>query len=425
MLRELASAGVALAIAAASPSASAADPPPREPLVFVAGPKMGVEPTVRSTDSLSRLVYRYEDALPAIPVDEGTIAGKTAAVIGRGLKLVFLDEPIAELTALASHEVGGHGGRARELELEPTYVFYLPGIYRRIFAPSDHGESGAYTQYLAPGVVEGDRALVGTLGGLEANYLHAWWIQARILRSEGWVHHGDLLVYAVSKLAYADSFFSVPESGESGNDIASYVTGLQDRSNQWRAEDRRRIARHLGAAYLWNVFDPTLLYAVYGTLVSSVWQGKRFSKMPLPSIEGTTVLLSPRFGLTPFGAEHFVDLFLARGGTLVDAYARVGSSGLYDYYGAGARVLGVRAGERVSLGAELDVWRQPEILLDERAVYAQPYRLGMNAGAYADVRVASIVGVTGKLASKTPGYLSGQPLGGGIHGYVGVSLAWP
>ena len=42
-----------------------------------------------------------------------------------------------------------------------------------------------------------------------------------------------------------------------------------------------------------------------------------------------------------------------------------------------------------------------------------------------DVRVASIVGVTGKLASKTPGWVLGQPVAGGIHGYLGVSLALP
>ncbi len=425
MLRELAAAATLFAITAVSPRASAAGPPPREPLVFVADPDMGVETTVRTTDSIGRVLYRYEDALPPIHVDERTLLGKTAAVIGRGLKLVFFDEPIAELVSAGAHEVGGHGARARELGLEPTYVFYLPGIYRRIFSPDDEGEAGAYTQYLAPGVVEGDRALLGTIGGLEANYVHAWWIQARILRADGWAHHGDLLTYAVSKLTYADSFFSVPADGSSGNDVASYVTELQDRSNEWRAEDRRRIARRLGAAYLWNVLDPTLLYAVYGTLVESLWQGKRFMRMPLPSIAGTSVLVSPRFGLTPFGAEQYVDLFLARGRTLLDAYARVGTSGLYEYYGAGARVLGLRASERVSLGGELDVWRQPEILEGERAVFEPPYVLGMNAGAYADIRVASIVGVTGKLAAKTPGYVSGQPIGAGIHGYVGFSLAWP
>ncbi len=426
MRRELGAALAALALVIAPGSASAEEPPPREPLVFVADPKMGVETTVRTTDSIGRVFFRYEDALPSVPLDERTFVGKATAVFGRGLKLVFFDEPLAELVTAASHEVGGHGGRARELSLEPTYAFYLPGIYRLIFAPDDHGEAGAYTQYLAPGIVEGDRAIVGTLGGLEANYVHAWWIQARILRSKGFVHHGDLLVYAASKLTYADSLLSPPSSNESSsNDVGSYVTELQDRANAWRVEDRRRISRRLGAAYLWNVLDPTLLYAFYGVLVEDLWRGKRTSRMPLPSIGGTTVLLSPRFGLTPFGAEQYLDLYLARGRTLLDGYVRVGTSGLYEYYGAGARLLGVRASERVSLGAEADVWRQPEMLPGERGVFAPPYRVGVNGAAYADLHLANIVGITGKLGAKTSGYVSGLPIDAGVHGYVGVTLVWP
>lgn len=420
MLRELVAAGVAGAIAFASSIANAA-----EPLVFVADPKMGVETTVRSTDSIGRVVFRYEEALPAIAVNERTFWGKGAAVIGRGLELVFFDEPIAELVSAAAHEVGGHGARARELGLDPSYVFYLPGVYRAIFSPGDRGEAGAYTQYLARGVVEGDRALLGTLGGLEANYVHAWWIQSRIVRANGWVHHGDLLVYAASKLTYGNTLLAPPQDAASGNDVATYVTGLQDRKNQWRPEDRRRIARRIAAASLWNVLDPTLFYALYGTLVAKVWRGERTSRMPLPTIGGTTLLLSPRFGLTPFGAENTLDVFVARDGTMLDAYARVGTTGIADSYGVGARVLGIRAGERVTLGGELDVWRQPEVLLDERAVFDRPYRVGMNAGAYVDVHVASVLGITGKLASKTAGYVSGQPIAGGVHGYLGVSLALP
>jgi hypothetical protein len=79
----------------------------------------------------------------------------------------------------------------------------------------------------------------------------------------------------------------------------------------------------------------------------------------------------------------------------------------------------------VSLGAEADVWRQPEMLPGERGVFAPPYRVGVNGAAYADVHLANIVGITGKLGAKTSGYVSGLPIDAGVHGYVGVTLAWP
>jgi len=391
----------------------------REPLVFVADPKLGMETTVRTTDSVSRVVFRYEELLPDADVPRGV------AVIGRGLKLVLFDEPLAEVTVAVAHEVGGHGSRARELNLKPTYLFYLPGVYRKLFAPADDTQAGAFTEYLTTDPVEGDRAVIGTMGGLEANYVHAWWINARIVRAGGDVHHDDLLVYAASRLTYFDSFFASPSDERQLNDIGSYVSELQDRSNLWRAEDRHRIYGRLRAAYLWNLFDPTLLWSVYGGVVAPVFQGKRETHMPLPEIDGTTLFLSPRFVLGPFGAENALDVFLARDGRLLDVYARVGTTGLGDSWGVGARALGIRAGDRTTLGGELDLWRQPEILLDERSAYARPYRLGMNAGAYADVRVAGLVGVTGKLAAKTPGFVMGQPIGGGLHGYLGVSVAWP
>jgi hypothetical protein len=396
-----------------------------DPLVFVGDPKMGVESTVRSTDSVARLFYRYEGVLPDTGIDESRFPGNVLGVLGRAVKLILVDEPLAELTSEISHEVGGHGGRARELGLDPTFLFYLPIVYRKVFAPSDEARAGAFTQFLTRNAVEGDRAMLGTLGGLEANYVHAWWINARIVRARGRVHHGDLLVYLASKLPYADSVYSVPPEGDGGNDIASYVTHLQDRFNRWRPDDRRAISRRLGAGYVWNLVDPTLFYAVYGTLVANVGQGRPVTKMPLPRIGDTTVLLSPRFALSPFGAEQTLDLFLGQGSGMLDLYGRVVSSGLADAYGVGARVLGIRAGDRTTLGAEIDLWRQPELLLDARGVFDRPQRLGLNAGAFFDVRVASIFGITGKIASKTPGWVVGQPASGGLHGYLGVSLALP
>src|SRR4029079_2033994 len=111
-----------------------------------------------------------------------------------------------EVTVAVAHEVGGHGARARELNLKPTYLFYLPGVYRRVFAPADETKAGAYTEYLTTDPVEGDRAVIGTMGGLEANYVHAWSMSARMGRAGGDVHHDDLLIYAASRLTYYNSF---------------------------------------------------------------------------------------------------------------------------------------------------------------------------------------------------------------------------
>lgn len=419
----------ALALALGAPkNAQADEPAKRDPLVFVADPKMGVETSVRTIDSLGRAAFRYEDALPAIDVGSGFF-GRAVGYFGRLAKLVFFDEPIAEVSAMLAHEVGGHGARGRELGLRPTFQFYLPGVYRSIFSAHVEADTAAFTSYETAGVIEGSRSILSKLGGLEANYVQAWWINARIVRAHGSVHQGDLLVYVSAKLPYVETFFSPGlerRSSPSPNDVASYVTDLQELSNGWRAEDRRRIARRLRAGYLWNVLDPTLLYSMYATVAETLVAGKRSLQMPLPTIGGTTLLVSPRFNLTPFGAEQYLDVFLAdRRGRLLDVYARVGTSGLASYHGAGGRLLGVRATDRVTLGAELDLWRQPQLLLDQRGVFDPPLRAGVNTGLYGDIALTRELSLTGKLAAKTPGYAMGLPVTGGPHGYLGVSLALP
>lgn len=401
-------------------------PPPRPDLVFLADPNLGMEGGTRTIESLGRIVFRYDEALPTlVELDETRPASKVAAVLGRGVKLLFLDDPLATFEAAVIHEVFGHGARARELGGGASYRFSLPGVYCAIFSTgSDTCVSTAHAT-TRPGVQ--DQALAFTFGGLESNYLTAWWLNAHLVQTQGWMHHGDLLVYLRSKNAYATSFvfdgaLGSPGAGEATNDVHNYVTELQDRFNRWRPEDRSNIARRLQTAYLWNLADPTLLFAAYGTVVDTLFHGKRMTRLPLPSIGGTYVYPVPRFNLSPFGAEHYVDVFFGRGGAVLDVYGRVGSSGLASYTGGGLRVLGWKPARAVGLGAELDVWDQPEVLPDVRGAYDRPNRFGVNVGALMDIGVIERVGVTARLAYKTSGYLMGQPLAEGVHGYVGLRV---
>jgi hypothetical protein len=414
----------ALLVLAASSDARAADPR-QPPLVFVADPSFGMEGGIRTTESLGRLVFRYELALPKVPLDETTSPGKAAAFGGRLARWVFVDTPIAQFEETSIHEVFGHGARARDLDESPNYTLRLPAIYCLILGSGDdkcrwftesEGTSGPR-----------ERDLLVTIGGLESNALTAWWIDERMVASDGWVHHGDLLVYAAAKLEYAPTFLSTTLDraggiGRAGDDVDTYVSLLQDRFNLVRPEDRRTIASRLRTAYLWNLADPMLVFAAYGTLLHLA-RGDRYVKFPIPSAYGVDFYPSARFSPSPFGAEHYVDLFAAAGSLVVDLYGRTGTSGLARYSGAGLRFFGLHASDRVELGGELDVWKQPETLLDVRDAFDRPQLWGVNAGASADVALTSGLGLTARLAYKTSGWLAGQPIDAGLHGYAGVTVA--
>jgi hypothetical protein len=425
--------GLALGSAAAGTDAHAQAqvaprpaPPVQAPLVFVVDPKFGMEAGIRTFDSLARVLFRYDEPLaPFLAFDQHRTPGKIAAVALRIGQLVLLDEPLAELTSTSIHEVFGHGSRAREFGRASKFDFSLPGVYCAVL---DSGDCSSHAAATADAGDNRDRDLLRVAGGLEANLLTAYWIDLRAVQARGWVHEGDLLVYAASKLAYFPTFLSskLDRAGAVGlpsNDVDQYVTLLQDRFNLPLAEDRHRISSRLRTAYLWNFADPMLWYSAYGVFYRGVGLGERWTKAPLPTIGKTTFYAAPRFGLSPFGAEHYVDVFLGRGTSAVALYGRVGSSGLASYTGAGIRAIGVRVHDRLALGGELDVWSQPETLLEQRAVYERPQIRGFNAALSGDLRLIGSLGITGKLAYKTRGFLTGQPVDDGVYGYVGASIA--
>jgi hypothetical protein len=213
----------------------------------------------------------------------------------------------------------------------------------------------------------------------------------------------------------------VSKSGfEAGNDVGSYITLLAERFNRYRPEDRAAIARRLQTAYVWNFMDPTLGLALYAA-ARRVVTGDRYVQAPLPHLFGATVYAAPRFGVSPFGAEHYVDLFVGKDGALLDVYGRVGSSGLGSYTGSGVHLTDVAVTPRVRLGAELDLWSQPETLITVRNAYVRPQVLGAGGGLTGSVAIAAGFGLMGKVAYKSAGYLQGQPLDEGAYGYLGVT----
>ena len=435
MIRELVSFGlracvVASALALFENVAQAADPPPtppwESPLVFVTDPRFGMEAGLRSVDSLGRVFFRYDQALPPlVRWDETRGSGRAAAIVSRVAQLVFVDVTLASFEVTVIHELFGHGSRGRELRQPASVSLALPGVF---CALSDGNDGCTSFTHTTGGSGSQERELLVNAGGVEANLLTAHWVDLRMVQQRGWVHQGDLLLYVISKLDYVEQFLrpgiESPPTVTDGNDIANYVTGLQDRFNRPSAADRQQIARRLRLAYAWNLADPMLAYSFYAMFAHGVSRGERWSQAPLPTLGKYDVYVAPRFGLSPFGAEHYVDVMIGRDHAALALYGRAGSSGLASYTGAGARAVGVRLGSRLALGGELDVWSQPQTLLSDRAVYERPQNRGVNAGFTADVRVVKNIGLTARLAYKTRGFLTGQPLEEGVYGYFGATIAF-
>ena len=331
-----------------------------------------------------------------------------------------------------AHEVFGHGSRARELGASPRYTFRLPEPYASILSPSDPNAlvGGDYSGVTLPPAQDA----VVRLGGPESGYLMAWWIDAEAVAARGWIRHDDLLVYGVAKIVYSNDLFSssLERTGSVDTDLAAYVTNLQDRFGRPRSADRLAMVHRLRAAYLWNLADPTLLFAAYGTVVDSLWNGSRYSRLPLPSNRRHHRLRDPALRAQPLRGRALRRRLrvprihsrrrLRPRRQQQPRHVRRGR-GAGTRLDASARAVARRRRRRMEPAPRAPGGPGPGVgLLGAPRPAATGDSPGASVGVYGRLNVLGKLGVTGKVAYKTSGYLMGAPVGDGVYGYVGVSV---
>ncbi len=414
------SAAIAVLVAGAALAEPSTPATSTATLMVVADPAFSMEPGVRTLDSLTPLLFAYDAVLTErLGFDESTPARKAAGIVGRLAKAALVDVPLVELQDTLAHEVFGHGARAREFGQSPVYAFQLPLTYRFLSGPTDYS---GITYFVRTGLLDSDVPI--TAAGLEANYFEAYWTEARALRNGGQLHYSELLRYVNEKASYLPRWLAGFPPGSGGqSDPDEYVDELQRRFNRYTPESRAETARALTRAYAWNAVDPTLWLSVYHLVFTYGYRGERVATLPRFGSGETWLYPGTRFNLSPFGAEHYLDLFAGRGTALVSAYLRVGSSFLASYVGAGARAAGLDVGHGLTLGGEVDVWRQPELLYEYRNAFDGRTLVGGGAAVHFEWRAWKRLGLVAKLAAKTRGYLMGQPLAAGPYGYLGASVA--
>lgn len=391
------------------------------PLTFVADPLFGMESGVRSLGSVYRLSFLYDEPLrQRLFFKEDRALTQAGGILSRVVKLTLIDYPLAFFQNTLLHEVYGHGARGREAGLRPRYELDLPFPYSIL-----SGRTGATG--FAHDTYSGnlDRDIITTAGGIEVEQLSLNWVNLDVVQRSGRIHYSEQLKYILSKLTYRYSLAAnlSQMTEEDLGDPAAYFYELQQRFNLWTPTELSMVATRLQRAYFFTYLDPTFWLSAYHFFVTYLYKGERYAELPSFKLLGWNLFPGTRFNLSPFGAEHYLDIFAGRDGTVIDVYFRAGSTGLAANIGLGARALGFRVTEALTLGGELDAWYQPEILFEYPGVFNPPQRAGIGGGAYADLKLFGQVGITGKLAYKSRGYVMGQPTSEGLYGYLGLSVA--
>ncbi len=202
-----------------------------------------------------------------------------------------------------------------------------------------------------------------------------------------------------------------------GNDGASW---LRDFKNQHGGSQSLTVkfAGRSGKAVSTAGLDPVIPWLAF-TCLHYLWTGEDSYYAPMLPLGGLKFGFSPKADLTPLGPENYYYIFIAGKGKLASLYYRTGSSPEGEITGYGAE-FGPLSIHGLALTPGFDSWRLPTA----KTVGLKFSGNGFNIRLKADVPLYNTLGLTGKAAYKTDGYLLGMPAPSGFYGYGGVSMTF-
>ncbi len=333
--------------------------------------------------------------------------------------------PVATFLILVQHEVLGHGGRAREFSLSPSYgIGFLAASTSTKHPPRDHEELAL----LAAGGVEADgvmshRMLLDAMApdGIEGSRL-------------------PLLLMAKLDFTLYVATAPEPEPGDDegdfsheyrhGHDMVIYLVGRQAQRlgasavSVWDGVyepdfDERRLRddwEDARVAALWNLLDPSLGAALWGYFRHHVLHGEaRVRPIGWRIGDETRFTVGTRAALGPEEISRFLDGRVALPWGLLEVYVRDVDSGVDRTWGYGAAARFARLGP-LQLSIGVDGWEQPE---DTAGAGDSRWH------AVAELEVmGERWGGAVKVGSKSDGFFPGVPAEEGVYAGAGVMARW-
>lgn len=331
--------------------------------------------------------------------------------------------PVAAALLLVQHEVGGHGGRAREFGLSPSYQFNF--------------DFSAATGTERPPATNEEGTLLAA-GGVEADQVMAHRTLMELLRPEGadgakvpmaFMSKLDLTVY-VSTLENPDKGQDFVDQYRDGNDMAYYLISREadlrgaDPADVWNGvyqpitEDLDGTYNDVRTTALWNLLDPLLVGSAVNYFREHVLGGSARVHAPVLHLrDGLGLTVGTRGALGPQEVSRFLDFYAATRRGVFTVYARDLDSSHERTYGFGAGVHGLKLGNNLEIGLSGDSWDEPDA--QERRSGGR----GWNATGQVDAMFGERWGLSAKVGSKSDGFFPGLPIEDGVYAAFGVRAA--
>lgn len=327
--------------------------PAREPVVdyrfyVYPDPAGTAEQGVANVTAATRLALRALEEL-SLNIWEGPADSVGIGPVTRFFEWFAALAPAAVFGSVVSHEVFGHGARARELGFSPSYQVLPPPPY---YVPTE-GSYGAtyFGERELPTTPDEDLLL--TLGGLEAAELEVRDVAFTGFRSDA-LRQADVLIYSVGRL-HLISMLVREES-----DAYRFYDQLTARYGA----DESAVRQELTTAALLGLIDPLLIYGWYTSIARFLIQGERVHEYPALHL-GEAVRLSASYRPlpVPWGVEHQLEAMLGGEHGNAATRVRIGNGIEQGSVAASLEVRDLPVAERLSLGARVEVWNQPPLML--------------------------------------------------------------
>jgi len=343
-------------------------------------------------------------------IRKGTYPRGFGAGLVRFLELALVYDPLAAWSAVAQHEVFGHGYRIRDLGKSVAQVnsYHIEAP----FPFSNESAQGATYFNHSPDITL-SQILAIDIAGIEANYVFSRLIKKQWIQKQS-ICGRESKLYDQNALMGTLYALSLQEDNVAGHDIANYIHDLNSAYPQGYLSHA-----HAKRQMLWNLVDPTLYYSIWAAW-SYILYGK---SVPTPMLRIKSVRFLPnlRTELSPFGIENYFESYFMYNDKLTYLYTRGGTHAGNTYWGFGIDKKGVFTRKKTSFDVKLEFWKQPKMALKLGETIPTSSLVGALITVSLNVRFKNFSWFE-EFGGKTEGFVPGQSLKKALIGRFGLAF---
>jgi len=365
--------------------------------------------------TIHKAFYSFEDKYLPPEIFTGNKKSSTYLnILYRGSKNI-IDYPAQVFLKLVQHEVFGHGARFSELGYDGI-------VYNLNLTPpfgTGTGFTAAWTFPKHATTIDEEMSI--DIAGVEACTILSDALRTKWVMDDS-TNYNDFFLYFRTHHNITEYIFKTYYNNKVG-DMSDYLMQMN-----WKYPNSpdHYTAKDLVKYSIINSLDPFQFLAFYnwcGYIIS----GRPRAKLPMIKIGEIKYLPSFHLGLTPLGAEFYMDNYLKYQDRTFKIYGRIGDKRFENFWGGGFSAFDIFKNKNFYFNATADFWNQPSLLLhnsNDYAIHNGNAGFGICVSATAGLKTSKKSPVSFVLIGgyKTDGFLAGETLADGFFFRTGLAF---